>query len=115
MDGNQNYLYDFKIEMIVFCDFIIIFFMEVVVCQDMLWKDIVIIDMIKIVGYICFLLDNIVLRVFKGINNCQYLFKSECDKENYFILFFSVLVDMLFVLKGLNFDEKDVFIIEMIL
>ena len=38
MDGNQNYLYDSKTEMIAFCDSIIIPSMEAAVRQDTLWK-----------------------------------------------------------------------------
>ena len=112
MDGNQNYLYDSKTEMIAFCDSIIIPSMEAAVRQDTLWKDTATIDTIKTVGYTRFLPDNIVLRAFKGINNRQYLSKSERDKENHFILSFSAPADTLPVLKGLNFDEKDAFIIE---
>ena len=44
------------------------------------------------------LADNIVLRAFKGINNRQYLSKSERDKENHFILSFSAPADTLPVL-----------------
>lgn len=51
--------------------------------QDTLWKDTATIDTIKTVGYTRFLPDNIVLRAFKGINNRQYLSKSERDKENH--------------------------------
>ena len=86
--------------------------MEAAVRQDTLWKDTATIDTIKTVGYTRFLPDNIVLRAFKGINNRQYLSKSERDKENHFILSFSAPADTLPVLKGLNFDEKDAFIIE---
>ena len=87
--------------------------MEAAVRQDTLWKDTATIDhTIKTVGYTRFLPDNFVLRAFKGINNRQYLSKSERDKENHFILSFSAPADTLPVLKGLNFDEKDAFIIE---
>lgn len=50
MDGNQNYLYDSKTEMIAFCDSIIIPSMEAAVRQDTLWKDTATIDTIKTVG-----------------------------------------------------------------
>ena len=86
--------------------------MEAAMRQDTLWKDTVTIDTIKTVGYTRFLPDDIILRAFKGINDRQYLSKSERDKENHFILSFSAPADTLPVLKGLNFDEKDAFIIE---
>ena len=89
MDGNQNYLYDSKTEMIAFSDSIIVPSMEAAMRQDTLWKDTVTIDTIKTVGYTRFLPDDIILRAFKGINDRQYLSKSERDKENHFILSFS--------------------------
>lgn len=112
MDGNQNYLYDSKTEMIAFSDSIIIPSMEPAMRQDTLWKDSLTIDTIKSVGYTRFLPDDVVLRAFKGLNTRQYLSKSERDKENHFILAFSAKADTLPTLKGLNFDEKDAFIIE---
>lgn len=112
MDGNQNYLYDSKTEMIAFSDSIIVPTMEAAMRQDTLWKDTVTIDTIKTVGYTRFLPDDIILRAFKGINERQYLTKSDRDKENHFILSFSAKADTLPTLKGLNFDEKDAFIIE---
>lgn len=112
MDGNQNYLYDSKTEMIAFSDSIIIPTMEAAMRQDTLWKDTVTVDTIKTVGYTRFLPDDIVLRAFKGINDRQYLAGSERDKENHFVLSFSAAADTLPTLKGLNFDEKDAFIIE---
>lgn len=112
MDGNQNYLYDSKTEMIAFSDSIIVPTMEAAMRQDTLWKDTVTIDTIKTVGYTRFLPDDIILRAFKGISERQYLTKSDRDKENHFILSFSAKADTLPTLKGLNFDEKDAFIIE---
>lgn len=112
MDGNQNYLYDSKTEMIAFSDSLIVPSMEAAMRQDTLWKDTVTIDTIKSVGYTRFLPDDIVLRAFKGTNDRQYLAKSERDKETHFILSFSAPADTLPTLKGLNFDEKDAFIIE---
>ena len=112
MDGNQNYLYDSRTEMIAFGDSIIVPTMEAAMRQDTLWKDTVTIDTIKSVGYTRFLPDDIILRAFKGVNERQYLAKSERDKENHFILSFSAKADTLPTLKGLNFDEKDAFIVE---
>ena len=45
-------------------------------------------------------------------NDRQYLTRSERDKENHFVLTFSARADTLPTLKGLNFDERDAFIIE---
>ena len=47
MDGNQNYLFDSKTEMIAFSDSIIIPAMEDAMRQDTIWKDSLTIDTIK--------------------------------------------------------------------
>ena len=112
MDGNQNYLFDSKTEMIAFRDSIIIPAMEDAMRQDTIWKDSLTIDTIKSVGYTRFLPDDIILRAFKEENDRQYLTRSERDKENHFVLTFSARADTLPTLKGLNFDERDAFIIE---
>lgn len=112
MDGNQNYLFDSKTEMIAFSDSIIIPAMEDAMRQDTIWKDSLTIDTIKSVGYTRLLPDDIILRAFKEENDRQYLTRSERDKENHFVLTFSARADTLPTLKGLNFDERDAFIIE---
>lgn len=112
MDGNQNYLFDSKTEMIAFSDSIIIPAMEDAMRQDTIWKDSLTIDTIKSVGYTRFLPDDIILRAFKEENDRQYLTRSERDKENHFVLTFSARADTLPTLKGLNYDERDAFIIE---
>lgn len=112
MDGNQNYLFDSKTEMIAFSDSIIIPAMEDAMRQDTIWKDSLTIDTIKSVGYTRFLPDDIILRAFKEENDRQYLTRSERDKENHLVLTFSARADTLPTLKGLNFDERDAFIIE---
>ena len=112
MDGNQNYLYDSKTETVAFSDSIIIPSMMPATRQDTLWKDTLTIDTIKTVGYTRFMPDDIILRAFKEENTRQYLSRKERDKENHFILTFSAKADTLPMLKGLNFDEKDAFVIE---
>ncbi len=112
MDGNQNYLYDSKTEMIAFTDSIIVPTMAAATRQDTLWKDSLTIDTIMTVDYTRFMPDDIILRTFKGLNDRQYLSKSTRDKENHFILTFSAAADTLPTLKGLNFNEENAFIIE---
>lgn len=111
-DGNQNYLYDSKTEMIAYSDSIIIPDMIPATRQDTVWKDTLTIDTIKTVPYTRFLPDSLVLLAFKEENDRQYLTRSQRDKENHFILTFSAKNDTLPTIKGLNFDEKDAFVIE---
>ena len=112
MDGNQNYLYDSKTEMIAFSDSIIVPSMVPATRQDTLWKDTLTIDTIKTIGYTRFLPDDIVLRAFKEENTRQFFSRAQRDKENHFILKFSAKADTLPTLTGLNFDTKDAFVIE---
>ena len=111
-DGNQNYLYDSRTEMVAFYDSIIIPDMMPATRQDTLWKDTLTIDTLMTVNYTRFLPDTLVLRAFKAENDRQYLTNSQRDKENHFILTFSAKNDTLPTIKGLNFDEKDAFVIE---
>ena len=112
MDGNQNYLFDSKTEMVAFSDSIIVPSMMPATRQDTLWKDTLTIDTIKTVGYTRFMPDDIILRAFKEENTRQYFSRSQRDKENHFILKFSAKADTLPILTGLNFDSTDAFIVE---
>ena len=112
MDGNQNYLFDSKTEMVAFSDSIIVPSMMPATRQDTIWKDTLTIDSIKTVGYTRFLPDNVILRAFKEENTRQFFSRSQRDKENHFILKFSAKADTLPTLTGLNFDAKDAFVIE---
>ena len=112
MDGNQNYLFDSKTEVIAFSDSIIVPSMVPATRQDTIWKDTLTIDTNKTVNYTRYLPDNVILRAFKEENKRQYFVKSQRDKENHFLLKFSAKADTLPTLKGLNFDEKDAFVVE---
>ena len=48
----------------------------------------------------------------KSLNYSQYLIKSERLVPQKFTFYFAGKADTLPVLKGLNFDEKDAFVIE---
>lgn len=111
-DGNQNAIYDSKTEVIAFADSVVVPTMQKAERQDTLWKDSTTIDTIKNVQYIKYMPDNIVLKAFKAENRRQYLKKVERDKLNHFLIQFSAKADSLPKMKGLNFDEKDAFIVE---
>ena len=112
MDGNQNYLFDSKTETVAFSDSLVVPSFMMATRQDTLWKDTLTIDTIKTVGYTRFMPDDIILRAFKEENTRQYLARSQRDAENHFILKFSAKADSLPVLKGLNFNSEDAFVIE---
>ena len=108
MDGNQNYMFDSKTEIIAFYDSLIVPSMAPATRQDTVWNEVdtLKIDTIYNVGFTRFMPDDIVLRAFKEENPLQYLVKSERDKLNRFSLFFSAKADTLPLLTGLNFDEE---------
>lgn len=113
-DGNQNYLFDSKTEIIAYSDSLIVPSMEPASRQDTTWNafDTLKIDTIIKVNYTRFMPDDIVLRAFKEETTIQYLSKSEREQLNRFSLYFSAKADTLPTVKGLDFDEKDAFVIE---
>lgn len=114
-DGNQNYLYDSKTEIIAYLDSLVVPTMqEGAVRYDTIWNklDTLRYDTIIKVNYTRFLPDDLILRAFKEENNIQYLVKSQREKLNQFSLLFNTKQDTLPTLKGLDFDEKDAFVIE---
>ena len=112
MDGNQNFLYDSKTEMIAFSDSLIIPSSKLDTRQDTVWVDTLTIDTIKTVDYTHYYPDDIILRAFKAENDRQYLKNSERDKLNHFVLVFSAKADTLPEITGLNFNAEDAFVVE---
>lgn len=111
-DADQNYAYSQPTEIIAFHDSIIIPTMEERMHQDTVWIDSLTIDTIMDHKYTHFLPDDILLRSFKELNFSQRLAKSERLTPQKFSLYFTAPADSLPLLKGLNFDERDAFIIE---
>lgn len=111
-DADQNFAFSQPTEIIAFHDSIIIPTMEERMHQDTVWIDSLTIDTIMDHKYTHFLPDDILLRSFKEINFSQRLAKSERLTPQKFSLYFTAPADTLPLLKGLNFDERDAFIIE---
>lgn len=111
-DGDQDYRFSQKSEMVAFLDSLVVPYSEPAVRQDTFWIDSLTIDTIIDVPYTRYLPDNLVLRAFKEEMNTQYMLKNERLTPNKFSVYFAAKADTLPVLKGLNFDEKDAFIVE---
>lgn len=111
-DGDQDYRFSQKSEMVAFLDSLVVPYSEPAVRQDTLWIDSLTIDTIIDVPYTRYLPDNLVLRAFKEEMSTQYMLKNERLTPNKFSVYFAAKADTLPVLKGLNFDEKDAFIVE---
>lgn len=111
-DADQNFAYSQPTEIIAFHDSLIIPTMEERMHQDTVWIDSLTIDTIMDHKYTHFLPDDILLRSFKELSFSQRLAKSERLTPQKFSFYFTAPADTLPLLKGLNFDERDAFIIE---
>ena len=113
MDGDQNYYFSQPTEQLAFNDSLVIPSMEPAVRQDTMWIDSLTIDTIVERGYTHFMPDDVMLRAFKErITRAQRLARSEWPKYNELFFYFTAPADTLPTLRGLNFDERDAFIIE---
>lgn len=110
MDG--NYMFSQKSEKLAFNHEIIVPSSKPDVRQDTTWVDSLHIKSIDRVGYTHFLPDNVVLKAFTELQTDRMFLKAERKEANNFSLFFSYGDSILPSIKGLNFDERDAFILE---
>lgn len=111
-DADQNFYFSQKSEAIAFTDSIIIPRQELRMRQDTAWIDTLTYDTIVEREYTHYLPDDVILRAFTEPYAVQYLSKFERLVPEKFSLFFGAKADTLPTVKGLNFDERDAFIIE---
>lgn len=112
MDADQTFTFNQKSEVIAFNDSLIIPRMEERIRMDTAWVDSLTYDTIVERKYMHYLPDDLILRAFKEFNYAQYLIKSERLVPQKFTFYFAGQADTLPTLKGLNFDERDAFVIE---
>ncbi len=110
-DADGNYTYSQKSEKIAFTHDSITPTSKPDIRQDTLWRDTLHINDIKRVGYTHFLPDDIVLRAFTPVITDRYLVKTERAEADHFTFYFSYGSDQLPVIKGMNFDEWDAFVV----
>ena len=111
MDADQTFTFNQKSEVIAFNDSLIIPRMEERIRMDTAWVDSLTYDIVER-KYMHYLPDDLILRAFKEFNYSQYLIKSERLVPQKFTFYFAGQADTLPTLKGLNFDERDAFVIE---
>ena len=111
-DADQNYAFTQPAEAIAFHDSLIVPAWERRTRMDTLWRDTLTIDTVMAVEYTHYLPDDILLRAFKEKVSSQRLARNERLTPKEFSLYFTAPADSLPLLKGLNFDETDAFIIE---
>jgi len=110
MDG--NYKFNQASEKIAFTPEIIMPSFKPDVRQDTIWRDSLHINDIKQVPYTHFLPDDVVLSAFTQIQTNRYFLKAERKEPDHFTLFYSYGNAELPEIKGLNFNEKNAFIVE---
>lgn len=112
MDADQNFAFTQKSEMLAFHDSLIIPRFEERMRMDTAWVDTLTYDTIIERQYTHYLPDDVILRAFKEKAYSQYLVKSERLVPQKFTIYFAAEADTLPELKGLNFDDKEAFIVE---
>lgn len=110
-DAESDFEFHQKSEDIAFTSDIIVPSSEPATRQDTTWIDSVRIDTIKTVAYTRFMPDDIVLRSFKETQTSHSLLKTERKTPYSFTLYFTAPTAGLPKMKGLNFDERDAFLI----
>ncbi|AVM52985.1 Ig-like domain-containing protein [Bacteroides zoogleoformans] len=111
-DADQNFAYSQPTEIIAYNDSLVIPSMERRMRQDTTWIDSLTVDTIIEKEYTHYLPDNLLLRSFKEPNFSQRFLKYERLTPEKFSLFFSAPAAEPPLLKGLNFDDRDAFIVE---
>ena len=112
-DADGDYIFNQKSEMIAFSHQTYQPSSKPDIRQDTIWKDTLHIDNIIRVPYTHFYPDDIVLLAFQEIQTDRYLIKQpERTNADRFALYFSYGNPQLPQIRGLNFDEKDAFILE---
>ena len=111
MDADGDFRFTQKSEKLAFSRDIITPWSKPDVRQDTIWLDSLRIKDIDRVDYTHYMPDDIVLRAFTEVQTDRYLVKTERKEANRFSLFFSYGGELPEV-RGLNFDERDAFILE---
>ena len=111
-DADGNYMFTQKSEKLAFTHEVFVPTSKPDIRQDTIWSDSLHIGSIDRVGYTHFLPDDIVLKAFTEVQTDRYLIKTERKEPECLTFFFSYGHPQLPLIKGLNFDERDAFILE---
>ena len=111
-EADGDYMFSQRSEKIAFSHDIVVPSSKPDVKQDTIWLDSLHIANIIPTGYTHFLPDDIVLRAFTEVQTERYFLKNERNEANNFSFFFTYGNPQLPEIKGLNFDERDAFLLE---
>lgn len=112
LDNDQNYMFNQRSEEIAFLDSVIVPSSFIDTRYDTLWVDTLTVDTIIEKTYTHYIPDNIILKSFQEEYKIQSLLKNDRTDKEKFTLFFNAEADSVPEIKGLNFNDKDAFIIE---
>ena len=110
-DQDQDYRYSQASEMLAFTDRIIKSSCKPDLRPDTIWHDSIHYEDIKYIPYTHFYPDDITLLAFNEDRPVRHKLKEERPELHFFTLYFTAPDDTLPLIKGLNFDEKDAFVV----
>lgn len=105
-DGDGDFHFSQKSEAIAFDTTIYVPSCKPDLRMDTCWRDTIYYDSIRVVPYIHYYPDDIVLRSFLQAKQDLHLLKTERPEPDWFRLYFTAPMDTLPIIKGLNFDES---------
>lgn len=111
-DQDQNFFFSQKSEMVGFNSRIFSPSAKPDIRQDTVWHDSIHYDSIVYTPYTHFYPDDIVLTAFTEDGQNRALLKRERPQLEKFTLFFTAPDSVLPVIKGVNFNEQDAFVVE---
>lgn len=112
MDMDQTFSYSQRNEKIAWLDTIIVPTSELNYREDTIFNPDLTVDTTAIVPFTRFMPDNITLLAFTPEPVIQYMSGYERPSHRQFTLRFALPVDSMPVIKGLNFDEKDAYVLQ---
>ena len=111
-DADGNYKFTQKSEMIAFSHETYKPYVKPDMRQDTIWRDTLHIDSIAQVHYMHYYPDDVVLTAFQEKQTDRYLLKTERKDADRINIFFSYGSEQLPIIRGLNFNSDDAFIVE---
>ncbi|MBP3711182.1 MAG: Ig-like domain-containing protein [Bacteroidaceae bacterium] len=105
-DKDGDFIFSQKSERIAFLQDTITTSCKWDVRMDTIWRDSTHFDSIRVVPYVHYFPDNLVLNAFLESGQDQHLLKMERPDPDVLKLFFTAPADTLPTIKGINFDEK---------
>lgn len=105
-DGDGDYRYSQLSEMVAFDTAVIVPGQKPDLRYDTCWHDSIHYDSIRVIPYIHYLPDDIVLKAFMSEKQELHLLKTERLTPDNFSIYFTAPSETLPIIKGLNFDER---------